>query len=357
MGGGAGRGAGGVSARAAAATAFLASAGWGGADSAALAGDASPRRYWRLSGGPGGAGAVLMDADPAQGQEVGRFAAMTEWLRAQGFSAPEILALDAGAGLVLMEDLGDALFARVCARDAGLEHALYAAAVDALAALQSLTPPHRVSGWGCAHTPPPYDAATLAREARLAVEWWAPSAGAPLGEGAAAEYDALIAQATQNAAQDRRALVLVDYHAENLLWLPSRAGVARVGLLDYQDARIGSPAYDLVSLLGDARRDVGAAAAMRAAYAATQGADFDSEGFARDAAALSAQRCLKILGLFARLARRDGKPGHLAHLPRVWRVLAQDLRHPALAPLAAWVARWLPAPDAATLARVRSLAA
>lgn len=346
-----------MSGRAAAARGFLAAAGWAAAESVALAGDASPRRYFRLAGGPGGAGAVLMDADPAQGQEVGRFAAMTGWLRAQGFSAPDIFALDAGAGFALLEDLGDALFARVCARDPGLEGALYAAAVDVLVALQAPPPPQRARGWGCAHTPPPYDAATLAREARLAVEWWAPSAGAPLPADAAAEYDALIAAATAPAAWDRRALVLVDYHAENLLWLPARAGVARVGLLDYQDARIGAPAYDLASLLGDARRDVGAAAAARAAYVAAQGPGFDAEAFARDAAALSAQRNLKILGLFARLARRDGKPGHLAHLPRVWRVLGEDLRHPALAGLAAWVARWLPAPEAAALARVRGRAA
>jgi len=357
MGGGAGRRPQRVSGRAAAARAFLAAAGWGGAQVAAMAGDASPRRYWRLSGGPGGAGAVLMDADPAQGEEVRPFAAMTGWLRAEGFSAPDIFALDAEAGFALLEDLGDALFARVCARDPALEGALYAAAVEALAALHALAPPRQVSGWGCVHAPPPYDAAMLARETRLAVDWWAPSAGATLSADAKAEFAALAAAATADAAQDRRALALVDFHAENLLWLPGRAGVARVGLLDYQDARIGSPAYDLVSLLGDARRDVGVAAAMRAAYAATQGPGFDAESFARDAAALSAQRCLKIMGVFARLARRDGKPGHLAHLPRVWRVLAQDLRHPALAPLAAWVARWLPAPDAATLARVRSLAA
>ncbi len=348
-----------MSDRSAVAAAFLAASGWGGARGVALAGDASPRRYTRLFHGPGGAGAVLMDADPAQGQEVGRFAAMTGWLRAQGLSAPDIFAIDAAAGFLLLEDLGDALFAQVCAADPGREAAVYAAAVDVLAALHASPPPATVSGWGCVHAPPPYDAATLAREARLAVDWWAPSAGAPLGADAAAEYDALIAQATARAAQDRSALVLVDYHAENLLWLPARTGVARVGLLDYQDARIGAPAYDLVSLLGDARRDVGAAtaAAMRARYAAARGAGFDTAGFAADAAALSAQRGLKILGLFARLAIRDGKAGHLAHLPRVWRVLGADLKHPALAALAAWVARWLPAPDAAALARVRSLGA
>lgn len=341
------------------AAAFLAASGWGGARRTALAGDASPRRYSRLTGGHGGAGAVLMDADPTLGQDVSRFAAMTGWLRGLGLSAPDILGIDDAGGFLLLEDLGDALFARVCALSPSDEPVLYAAAIDVLAAIHAAPVPATVMGWGCVHTPPPYDAAIIAREARLAVEWWAPAAGTAPGADAAAEYDALIAQVAHHAARDRSALVLVDYHAENLIWMPARKGAARVGLLDYQDARIGSPAYDLVSLLGDARRDVSpaTAAAMRAGYAAARGAEFDAEGFARDAAALSAQRCLKILGLFARLARRDGKAGHLAHLPRVWRVLKTDLAHPELAPLAAWVARWLPAPDSVALARVRSLAA
>lgn len=331
--------------------AFLAAEGWAGAEARPLAGDASPRRYWRLTGGPGGEGAVLMDADPALGQDVRPFAAMTGWLRGAGFSAPDILAIDAEAGLLLLEDLGDGLFARVAADDPGLEAALYAAAAETLAALQALPPPAEVAGWGCVHRPAAYDAAVIAREARLAVEWWAPVAGAALGADAAAEFDALTAAATARAATDRSALVLVDFHAENLIWLPARRGVARVGLLDHQDARIGCPAYDLVSLLGDARRDVSPAAAdaARAAFAAVRG-PLDA-AFLEDAAALSAQRNLKILGLFARLARRDGRPGYLRLLPRVWRTLMTDLAHPALAPLRAFVLARLPAPDAEALAR------
>lgn len=339
--------------RAAAAAAFLAGAGWSAAQVAPLAGDASPRRYFRLSGGPGGAGAVLMDADPALGESVRPFAALTGWLREAGLSAPDILAADPGGGFLLLEDLGDALFTRVCAGDAAAEGDLYAAAVDVLARLHAAPPPARAAGWGCESTLAPYDAATLGREARLAVEWWAPAAGRALPPDAAAEFDALVRAACAAVASDRRALVLRDYHADNLIWLPGRAGAARVGLLDYQDALIGAPEYDLISLLEDARRDTspGLRAAMRARYAGLRGAGFDAGAFDVACAALAAQRNLKIVGIFARLARRDGKPGYLGLIPRVWDHLRRDLAHPELRALRAFVERWIPPPGAATLAR------
>jgi aminoglycoside/choline kinase family phosphotransferase len=150
--------------------------------------------------------------------------------------------------------------------------------------------------------------------------------------------------------------VLRDYHAENLIWLPRRAGHARVGMLDYQDMLLGHPAYDLVSLLEDARRDTSPElrAAMLARYLAWSGAE--PEAFAAAAHTLAAQRNLKILGLFTRLCRRDGKPRYLAHLPRVWGHLSRDLAHPALAPLAAFVARHLPAPETAVRARIGAAA-
>ncbi len=341
-----------MSPRAEETSAFLRAAGWGGAAVRPLAGDASPRVYARLNGGPGGAGAVLMDADPALGAATAPFVAMTGWLRARGFSAPAILAADPGAGFALLEDLGDGLFARVCAADPAAEPALYDAALEVLLAVQAEPPPARVEAQGCAHAPIAYDAAVLRREARLALDWWASAVGAAPSADAAAEFDALVAAATARAAGDRRALVLLDYHAENLVWLPERRGLARVGLLDYQDARIGAPVYDLVSLTGDARRDVSPtlAAALFDRWAAARGEDVATAR--ADAAALSAQRCLKILGLFARLAVRDGKRGHLSHLPRVWRVLQADLAHPALAALRAFVAAWVPAPAPAALARL-----
>ncbi|TVQ55843.1 MAG: aminoglycoside phosphotransferase [Rhodobacteraceae bacterium] len=333
---------------------FLARAGWGAARVSPLAGDASPRRYHRAHGADGRA--VLMDADPATGEDVRPFAALTGLLRARGFSAPEVLAADLTGGFLLLEDLGDALYARVCAADPPAEGALYAAAVDLLGALHAEPPPAAAEGAGWRHPIPPYDAATLLREARLAVDWWAPAAGFPLPDDALAEYDALVAAACAPVAEDRSALVLRDYHAENLLWLPEREGVARVGLLDYQDALAGSPAYDLISLLEDARRDTSSdlRAAMTARYvgaARARDPRFDVEGFSLGCAALAAQRNLKIVGIFARLARRDGKPGYLKLIPRVWAHLRRDLAHPALAPLARFVERRLPAPDAVALAR------
>jgi N-acetylmuramate 1-kinase len=333
-------------AREAAINAFLAAAGWGAAVRAPLAGDASPRRYERLT--LGARRVVLMDAAPGPDAEPWPFLAVTAWLRGAGFSAPEVLAADPAAGLILLEDLGDALYARVLADSAADEPALYAAAVDLLAALHALPPPAGDVRWG----PASYDFATYLREARLAVDWYLPAAtGAPVPADRAETFDALIADLTAPLAATASVAVLRDYHAENLIWLPARAGHARVGLLDYQDLLVGHPAYDLVSLLEDARRDTSPAlrAAMTARYCAATGTD--PETLAAAAAILAAQRNLKILGIFARLCRRDGKPGYLRHLPRVWDHLQRDLAHPVLAPLRAWCA-CLPAPDPATRARI-----
>lgn len=339
---------------------LLAAAGWGAARRAPLAGDASPRRYDRLTGGP--APAVLMDADPATGEDVRPFAALTGLLRARGFRAPEIFAADPVHGFLLLEDLGDALFARVCAARTEAEADLYPAAVDLLAELHAEPPPPEAKGAGCVHPIPPYDRATLLREARLAVDWWTPAAAAPLPPDAVAEYDALVAEACAAVEADRSALVLRDYHAENLIWDGAAAGLARIGLLDYQDALAGAPAYDLVSLLEDARRDTspelrGAMTRRYAAAAALRDPRFERDAFAAACAALAAQRNLKIVGIFARLALRDRKPGYLALIPRVWAHLLRDLAHPALAPLARFVARRIPAPEPAALAAVGARAA
>lgn len=337
-------------ARAAAKRHFLAGAGWGAAALAPLAGDASNRRYERAA--KGAACAVLMDAPAERGEDIGRFLAFTGWLRGLGLSAPEIYAADIGAGFALIEDLGDALFARVAAADPAQEAALYAAAVDLLPLLSG--PPALVVGAGAQASVDPYDEAVLEREAMLALDWWAKGAGAEATADLAAEFKRLMAQATEGAAQDRRALVLRDYHAENLLWLPERRGDARVGLLDYQDALAGAPAYDLVSLLEDARRDTGAELreAMIARYLAASGDD--RAAFRAGYAALGAQRNLKIVGIFARLWLRDGKPIYLDLIPRVWAHLQRDLAHPALAPLAAFVSRHIPAPEPAALARLKA---
>jgi N-acetylmuramate 1-kinase len=331
--------------RAGAIAAFLAAAGWGGARLAPLAGDASPRRYLRLA--RRGRTAVLMDAPPGRAPHPGPFLAVTSWLRAAGLSAPAVLAADPEAGLVLLEDLGDELFARLLAHDPAAEPLLYGAAIDLLAALHERAPPAGEAGW----RPGPYDARVYLAEARLALDWYLPAAGGEAGADEAAGLEAALAEALAALPPSPPVATLRDYHAENLIWLPRRRGIARVGLLDYQDMLIGHPAYDLASLLADARRDTGPAlrAAMIARYCARAGAD--PEAIATGIRLLAVQRNLKILGIFARLCRRDGKPQYLRHLPRVWDHLQRDLTHPSLAALAAACAI-LPAPGPATIAGI-----
>jgi N-acetylmuramate 1-kinase len=324
---------------------FLVANGWGNGLRAPLAGDASARRYERLS--HAGRSAILMIVPT--GLDTRPFLAVTGWLRGGGFSAPEILAADPDQGLVLLEDLGNDLLLRLCERTPELESRLYEAAVDVLLEIHRRPPPTGEFGFA----PPPYDFQILRREACLAFEWYLPASRREMAS------DALFAELEQHlrAGLDRFAAgpavaVYRDYHAENLIWLPDRPGRARIGLLDYQDMLLGHPAYDLVSLTEDARRDVAASLrdAMIGRYVERSGAD--PETFRYAAAFLSAQRNLKILGLFTRLCRRDAKPRYLAYLPRVWNYLLGDLSHPDLAPLRAWVTGHLPAPDRGILAAI-----
>jgi len=304
---------------------FLAGEGFGAARRMPLAGDASVRRYERLIGGP--RPAVLMDTPPGQ-FDLAPFLRVGDWLRGLGLSAPEVLAADPATGLALLEDLGDDLLNRVLAAG-GHERSLYGAAVDLLVEMQRAAPPEGL---------PPYDDAKMLAEVSLLTEWYAPG----LREPAKAECLALWREILPAARAREEGVVYVDYHADNLLWLPTRAGLARIGLLDFQDARIGPPAYDLVSLLEDARRDVDASLAegMIGRYLAAR-PELDAAAFRAAYAVLGAQRNAKILGLFTRLARRDGKPRYLEPLPRVLSYLRGDLRHPVLAPLRAWFERHL----------------
>ncbi|MBT0957715.1 phosphotransferase [Alphaproteobacteria bacterium KMM 3653] len=323
--------------------AFLKRIGWAEAAQKPLAGDASNRRYDRLNlmGTP----AVLMDAPPEKGEDTRPFTAMARYLTSIGLSAPEILGEDAENGFLLLEDLGDALFARVTAADPKAEEPLYHAAVDALLHLHAQTPPDLA----------PYDAETMAPLGTLALDWYAAGlqgmapAATPADHPLHTELHRLLT-ATQPAAP---VLVQRDFHAENLLWLPERAGVARVGLLDFQDARLGHPAYDLVSLLYDARRDVSPAVQNSAMARYIQGASLDAESFQTAAATQSAQRNLRILGVFARLSLRDNKAHYVDLIPRVWRNLMADLSHPALAPLRKIALEHLPEPTAERLATLK----
>jgi aminoglycoside/choline kinase family phosphotransferase len=329
--------------------AFLATAGWADATIAPLAGDASNRRYDRVEGPRGRA--VLMDAPAERGEDISIFLDFTALLRGQGLSAPEVFHADEATGFALLEDLGDDLYARVATARPADEALIYEAAVDLLADMHRSPPPTTARD----RTIAPYEAAVLQREAALALEWWVPAAsGAVVTRDIRSEFDALIAGACERVGKQRDALVLRDYHAENLLWLPGRVGAARVGLLDYQDALIGARAYDLASLLEDARRDTSAKLreAMIRRYVTAAGVD---EGaFRADYAVLGAQRNLKIVGIFARLWVRDSKAGYLDMIPRVWGHLMRDLAHPDLASLAAFVHARISAPDRHVLAWVRA---
>lgn len=321
---------------------FIAASGWHGAATCPLAGDASNRRYLRLQR-PDGARAVLMDAPAERGEDVGAFARIARHLSGLGLSAPRILAEDSAQGFLMLEDLGDALFARVLETAPDKEPGLYEAATDVLVELHRHPPPNGLE---------PYSPRVMADMATLAFDWYAfggTDAETPERAAFHADMNALLAR--HAACAD--VLIQRDYHAENLLWLPERTGVARVGLLDFQDAMRGHRAYDLVSVLQDARRDVPSKVetAMIDRYVAATGVD--PEAFITAYHCLGAQRNLRILGVFARLCLRDGKAHYVDLIPRVWGLLQRDLAHPALRGIAAHVHDSLPAPDPALLERLR----
>jgi aminoglycoside/choline kinase family phosphotransferase len=341
---------------------FLHRFGWGDAVVTPLPGDASTRHYFRLISG--GKRALLMDqpqgaeapAAPEQageterralgynalarlaGADTSRFQAVAEYLRNRGLAAPRIHATDHTSGFVILEDFGDTLFADVLA-DGASEEELYKAAVEVLAKLHAEPAPASL-----AHDMPlfAYDEAALLAETDLLTEWFLPLAlGRAAKDTERAEHRALWRTALDTIADHGRVLVHRDFHAQNLLWLPEREGLDRVGLIDFQDAVAGSRAYDLISLTEDARRDVSPALAELATahYLAAmkrQGTPLDEAGFRTEMAVMAAQRNAKIVGIFARLYKRDRKPRYLALLPRVWGHLELDLAHPALCGLRAW---------------------
>ncbi len=314
---------------------FIARAGWSDAKESLLAGDASFRKYFRLQRLSGTA--VVMDAPPPQ-EDVRPFVRVGRHLIALGLSAPEILAEDVEHGFLLLEDLGDDTFARVLERG-GDEAQLYACATDVLVALHA-APDHAVlPGLGA------YAGEGLIEAAMLLPEWYLPAATGretPPEEFEAyrTAWRACLAALPASA----ETLLLRDYHKDNLLWLPDRPGVRACGLLDFQDAQRGHPSYDLVSLIEDARRDVSPAVynACLMRYVANTG--LDAGDFRTGFALMAAQRHARVIGLFIRLWKRDGKPVYLPHLPRVWRLFERALRHEALAPLRCWVDRLLPPP-------------
>jgi len=325
-----------VPARQARIESFLGAIGWGQAARTPLAGDASFRRYERLIDGKG-ATAVLMDAPPER-ETVGPFVALARHLASLGLSAPRILEIDEAAGLLLLEDFGDANMARLI-DGSGDKNALYALAIDTLIAL------HRHTGAAAAPALPFGEERPL-REVGYVLDWYLPAVtGGPASQDVRTEYLEAWRRVLPAANSVPQTLALFDFFPDNLMLLKGREGVAACGLLDFQDAMIGPVAYDLVSLLEDARRDVPTALrdAMLARYLGAFAA-LDRTAFGTSCAIMSAQRNMRIVGVFTRLCVRDRKADYLRHLPRVWRHVEQALEHPALLPVKVWLERNIP-PD------------
>ena len=351
---------------------FLARAGLGEAARHPLAGDASTRRYERLAT-PSGRSLIFMDQPPAvesapcppsatpeqriragynasarlAAGRIEAFIAAAEHLRAQGLSAPEVIAADPGQGLAVLEDLGDDLYARLI--EAGSpDEPLYAAAIDALIALHASPPPEVLQGGGSKWPLLAYDDLALKTGSDLFLDWWPKFSGQPaFDDEARAEWEAhwspVRARGDAGANGPEGVFAHRDYHAENLIWLPDRDGVARVGMLDFQDALKAHPAWDLLSLLQDARRDVPPEleAAMLDRYLRAR-PDLDRESFTADYRALAALNAARILFIFARQVASFQRPRYTAFMPRTWRHLERNLEAPGLEGLKAWFDKQVP---------------
>jgi aminoglycoside/choline kinase family phosphotransferase len=301
---------------------FLAASGWEGAEILPLAGDASFRRYFRVVDGD--RTAVLMDAAPPH-EDPQPFIAVAEWLIGRGLSAPEIIARDLEKGLLLLGDFGSTRLRETLDTDPDRERELYELATDVLVNLHQHAPmeglkPHGLEQW--------------LEELKLFTEWYCPAVGADVDVDS---YNKAWREVLEPVARDGfgPVTVLRDYHAENIMLVEGREGVAHFGLLDFQDALAGHPAYDLASVLEDARRDVSPNVERemidRYVREAGQGAAFERAYWA-----LAAQRNTRILGVFTRLWKRDGKPGYRRFQPRMWGLLERDLAHPNLQPVREW---------------------
>ena len=301
---------------------FLKLHGWEGAVVAPVAGDASFRRYFRVASTTRGK-AILMDAPPPH-EDPRPFLHIAQYLNGHQFRAPEIFATDLTRGLLLIEDFGDRRMREHLDEHPEEEAAAYRAAIDAILRLAQ-TPAVQAQA---------YDMATYMREVQLLSEWYMPAMGLSFD---VQEFDQIWTEALAPLAEYQKVTVLRDYHAENIMLLDD----GQQGIIDFQDALVGHPAYDLVSLLQDARRDVSPAleAEMLAYYhaAAKPGVDFDAHY-----ALLGAQRNTKIIGIFTRLWKRDGKERYLSFLPRMWGLLERDLAHPDLAPVKHWFDTFIP---------------
>ena len=343
---------------------FIDEAGFGEAQRRRMQGDASTRIFERLTADDRTTvfmnaprrpdGPPVRDGKPYSAiahlaEDIVAYIALAAGLRRIDLSAPEILHADLDQGLILMEDLGDERI--VSGNPPAPVEMRYAAAVDLLASLHARNLPDRLPvTTALDYRLPRYDIGAFLIEAELLLDWYLVNTGAPVGEAARAAFVRLWRDALEPAMEAPATWVLRDYHSPNLLWLPQREGIACIGLVDFQDALIGPVAYDVASLLQDARVDVPETMEMnllgryvRARLDHEPG--FDTGEFTLLYATLAAQRATKILGIFARLQRRDGKPQYLRHMPRLWGYLQRSLAHPALAGLKAWYAANVPPAD------------
>ncbi|MEO1968249.1 MAG: phosphotransferase [Sphingomonadaceae bacterium] len=296
---------------------FLEQAGWAGSHIEPLPGDASFRRYFRLRGEQGPA--MLMYAPPPE-EDPEPFLQVARWLTDKGLRAPAILAEDLAQGWLLSEDFGDWRVREWLDKHPADEAAIYERAIDTLVSLHRERPGPF----------PPYDMAVYLREAVLLPEWYCTAMGLTVDQpGYLKSWEQTLAPLLVRQAPG--VTVLRDYHAENIMLPPDGSQ----GLIDFQDALIGHPAYDLVSLLQDARREVATELERRMLDRYFAAVDADQH-FEADYAVLGAQRNAKIVGIFTRLAKRDGKPRYLSLIPRVWEAMERDLKHPALRPVADW---------------------
>jgi N-acetylmuramate 1-kinase len=347
-------------ARARGIAAILAEAGWSDAKRVFMQGDASVRAYEKLIT-PSGATAILMISPPRPdgpivrygkpyaaiaklSEDIRAFIAMDDGLLREGFSTPRILAHNVADGLAVIEDLGD----QFIAGPRGPIYERYAVAVDLLAELHRRALPSELPIDDETYVIRPYDVEAMLVEVELALDWYAPYVAKVIpASGARAQFLSLWRDVLSPVLAAPTTWTLRDYHSPNLLWLPDRQGLGRIGLIDFQDCVLGPPAYDLAALLQDARVDVSETLELQlmAQYTRRRLQDdkgFDVAAFAAGYAIMGAQRATKILGIFARLDRRDGKPQYLAHLPRIERALAKSLDHPLLSTIKVWHQTHLP---------------
>ncbi|WP_170570849.1 aminoglycoside phosphotransferase family protein [Ruegeria atlantica] len=329
--------------RAVLAEALIAQTPWSNAIRTPLAGDASHRRYERLTDPDTGQTAVLMDSAPGKAEPVEAFVRMAKYLRKIGLSAPEIYAEDTEFGFLLLEDFGDDLFARVLEQHPKMERELYGAATDVLIEL------HKAPTLSL----PSYDPTLMTELAALAFTKYAQAILGEYDTDARVRFEHRFSDILHRETSGSKVVVQRDYHAENMIWLPNREGVKRVGLLDFQTAMLGHPAYDLVSMLQDVRRDVSPGTEMRMVNRYITATGVNDHDFRTAYAVLGAQRNLRILGVFARLATEHGKPNYIDLIPATWAHLMRDLNHPALVTVSDLLRDALPAPTPVNLDRLR----